>query len=45
MDGRHFFVTCAHVLEKFREMQVEYPNAQLAAYITVPYFTELLGFS
>jgi len=45
MDEKHFFVTCAHVLEKFGEMQVEYPNAQLAAYTTVPYFTELFGFS
>jgi len=45
MSGKHFFVTCAHVLEKFEEMQVEYPNTQLAAYTTVPYFTELFGFS
>lgn len=45
INRKHFFVTCAHVLEKFEEMQVEYPNAQLAAYTTVPYFTELFGFS
>ena len=41
---RHFFVTCAHVLEKLAEIQAEYPNAQLAAYTTIPYFTELTGF-
>jgi len=42
---KHLFVTCAHVLDKLQEIQAEYPNAQLAAYTTVPYFTELFGFS
>ncbi len=41
---KHFFVTCAHVLDKLQEIQVEHPNAQLAAYTTVPHFTELFGF-
>jgi hypothetical protein len=42
---KHFFVTCAHVLEKFQETQAKYPNAQLAAYTTIPFFTELFGFT
>lgn len=41
---KHFFVTCAHVLNKLQEIQADYPNAQLAAYTTVPHFTELFGF-
>ena len=41
---RHFFVTSAHVLERFEEMQVHHPSAQIAAYTTVPKFTELFGF-
>jgi hypothetical protein len=44
IGGRHFFVTCAHVLEKFQEMQADHPNAQLVAYTTIPKFTELFGF-
>ena len=44
ISGNHFFVTCAHVLERFQEIQAKYPNAQPAAYTTVPYFTELSGF-
>lgn len=40
----HFFVTCAHVAEKFAEIRSEHPNAQLAAYTTIPFFTELFGF-
>ena len=44
LGGNHFFVTCAHVWEKFQEMQTEYPGAELAAYTTVPRFTELFGF-
>jgi hypothetical protein len=44
IGGRHFFITCAHVLEKFAEIQAKYPNAQLAAYTTIPYFMELSGF-
>jgi len=44
IGGRHFFVTCAHVLEKFLEIQAEYPNAQMTAYTTIPHFTELSGF-
>ena len=39
-----FFVTCAHVLEKFQEIQADHPNAQLVAYTTIPKFTELFGF-
>ena len=42
---KHFFVTCAHVIDKLQEIQIEHPNAQLAAYTTVPHFTELYGFS
>ena len=44
IGGRHFFVTCAHVAEKFAEIRSEYPNAQLAAYTTIPHFAELFGF-
>jgi hypothetical protein len=33
------------VYEKFEEVKARYPNAQLAAYTTVPKFTELHGFS
>jgi hypothetical protein len=44
VGGKHFFVTCAHVLEKFQEMQSSYPNPQLTAYTTIPKFTELFGF-
>src|SRR5262245_57717555 len=42
--GRHHFVTCAHVLNKLEETQATYPDAQLAAYTTVPRFIELFGF-
>jgi hypothetical protein len=45
ISAKRFFVTCAHVLDKFEEIQVEYPNAQLAAYTTIPHFTELFGFN
>ena len=45
ISKKHFFVTCAHVLDKFQEIQIEHPGAQLAAYTTVPHFTELYGFS
>ena len=44
IDKKHFFVTCAHVLNKLQEIRVNYPNAQLTAYTTVPHFTELFGF-
>ena len=44
IGGRHFFVTCAHVFEKFQEMQADHPNAQLVAYTTIPKFTELFDF-
>ncbi len=43
--GRHYFVTCAHVHDKFIEVQCAHPNAQLAAYTTIPSFAELYGFS
>jgi hypothetical protein len=45
VNRRHFFVTSAHVLEKFREMQLIHPNPQLVAYTTIPKFTELYGFA
>src|SRR6266404_8050853 len=41
---KHFFLTCAHVLNKFHEIQEAYPNAQLAAYTAAPHFIELSGF-
>src|ERR1700732_3542156 len=44
VDAKHFFITCAHVLDKLQEIQADYPNAQLAAYTTVPKFIELFGF-
>ena len=45
ISKKHFFVTCAHVLDKLQEIQIEHPNALLAAYTTAPHFTELYGFS
>src|SRR6266404_7164576 len=45
IGNKHFFITCAHVLNKLRELQTDYPDAQLAAYTTVPRFTELFGFT
>jgi hypothetical protein len=44
IGNKHFIVTCEHVLTKLQEIQSDYPNAQLTAYTTVPYFTELFGF-
>src|SRR6267154_926435 len=41
---QHYFVTSAHVYEKYLEVKAAHPGAQLAAYSTEPYFMELHGF-
>jgi len=44
IDEKHFFITNAHVWDKYLEIKGEHPKAQLAAYTTIPAFTELSGF-